>query len=268
MTAVKLRRTGEIRELTLPIPHVPGPYDAEGYRRRARGQEPLVERRYVPASRIRTITLSGGPITGSAAVHLGDLIFVITGALRIATPDTEVELPPGDVVLVESAVPQGCRISADPATCLVQFDLAGNVERDGQWVTPDSAAAQCADRGPNIKQMRRTPDGVSQFHGFGDFFPDLTDRWSDPRPVAGVLFGEYPDRAFIDWHPEVLNQLVIVLTGCLELEVRGGHVERFRAGDVVLAADRTGEGHIDRFHGRTAVALAVIEDDALWPAPA
>ncbi|MGU3498717.1 hypothetical protein [Mycobacterium sp. C31M] len=267
---MKLHRTDGawVDGLTLPMPHVPGPYDAEGYRRRARGEEPLVQRQYVPASRIRTITLSAGPLTGSVAEHFGGIIFISAGVLRIATSDTEVALQPGDVVMAEPAAVGGYRISADRQTRLVQFDLTGPVERHGPWVTPESGAGPSADRTPNVKQMRKTPDDTSLFHGFDDFFPGETDRWSAARPVVGLMFGEYPDGAFIDWHPEVLNQLVLILTGCLELEVEDRHIERFAAGDVVLAADRTGRGHIDRFHGRTAVALAVIEDDALWPAPA
>lgn len=270
MKAIKLCATGDIRveDLTLPMPHIPGPFDAEGFRRRSRGEEPPLERKYVPTSRIRTITLSGGPLSDSATEHASGLVFVIAGALWIATADNEVKLSPGDVVLIEPAVTQKCRISADSKTWLVQFDLTGPIERDGKWVSPAGGAAQCAERVPNIKQMRKTPDDTSLFHDFDDCFPRVVDRWSDARPVVGLLFGEFPDGAFIDWHPEVVNQLVLVLTGCLELEVRGGHIERFFAGDVVLAADRTGEGHIDRFHGPTAVAYAVIDDDALWPAPA
>jgi hypothetical protein len=55
------------------------------------------------------------------------------------------------------------------------------------------------------------------------------------------------------------------MTGKLELEVSGdGDIEVFGPGDVCLAEDRTGEGHIDRMHGETRLALIVFEDDHLW----
>jgi hypothetical protein len=71
---------------------------------------------------------------------------------------------------------------------------------------------------------------------------------------------------FIDWHPEVVNNLAIFLSGELELESGGGGgaIEVFHAGDVCLAQDRTGEGHIDRTRGVTHVALIVVETENLW----
>jgi hypothetical protein len=56
-----------------------------------------------------------------------------------------------------------------------------------------------------------------------------------------------------------------VLGGHIELEVSGDReIRHYRAGDVVLAADRTGVGHIDRFHGTTTLAVVVMAQDDIW----
>jgi len=44
-----------------------------------------------------------------------------------------------------------------------------------------------------------------------------------------------------------------------------GKVELFHPGDVCLAQDCTGEGHIDRVHGFVQVAVLIVDDADLWP---
>jgi hypothetical protein len=52
----------------------------------------------------------------------------------------------------------------------------------------------------------------------------------------------------------------------MEMEVGGGGgaVEVFHAGDICLAEDRTGEGHIGRFRGVVHVVIMVVETENLW----
>ena len=50
----------------------------------------------------------------------------------------------------------------------------------------------------------------------------------------------------------------------IETEGRGGGIEVFRAGDICLAEDRAGGGHIDRTRGATHVGLLVLETEDLW----
>ena len=70
----------------------------------------------------------------------------------------------------------------------------------------------------------------------------------------------------MDAHPCVTNQLAIALAGEMEMEVGGGGgaVEVFHAGDICLAEDRTGEGHIGRFRGVVHVVIMVVETENLW----
>ncbi|MGW4124835.1 hypothetical protein [Nocardia sp. NPDC004711] len=269
MKAVKVRGNDELRveALVLPLPHLSGPFDADLYRRRARGELPLVVRDYVPVTYLRSIVLSGGAIAAPVADHLSGLVFVATGCLRMPTPSGDTEILPGDIGLLDIGPGGAAQITAEPDTRLVQFDLDGPVERAGEWATADAVATLPDRNGPNFKQMRKGVGDAAYFHDFDDLFPAEPDVWSRARPTVGLHFGDFADQEYIGMHPEVVNQLVLVLTGCLELQVGGGRIERFQAGDVVLAADKTGEGHIDRFRGRTALANIVLDDAVLWPIP-
>ena len=42
-------------------------------------------------------------------------------------------------------------------------------------------------------------------------------------------------------------------------------IEVFRAGDICLTEDRTGEGHLNRIRGAMHVTNLVIETEDLWP---
>ncbi len=60
------------------------------------------------------------------------------------------------------------------------------------------------------------------------------------------------------WHVAPRRQFVIVVRGAMEVEVAGGRVETFRPGDVLLADDTTGRGHITRSVGDDPLLLAVV----------
>ncbi len=80
-----------------------------------------------------------------------------------------------------------------------------------------------------------------------------------------MLLTDIDEGSFLDWHPEVTSNLVLVVDGDLELEVSGDNaIEHFRAGDVVLAADITGMGHIDRFPQSTSLVVARLKDPDQW----
>jgi hypothetical protein len=114
--------------------------------------------------------------------------------------------------------------------------------------------------------MVKGADDRSSFHDFPELF-GAPGRWSAVTPLIGFRFIGMAPGTFIDWHPEIVNNLVIIMTGALELEVGAGtnKIELFHPGDVCLAQDRTGEGHIDRVHGFVQVAVLIIEDADLWP---
>ncbi len=71
-------------------------------------------------------------------------------------------------------------------------------------------------------------------------------RVSALQDATGILFRETTGDYFIDWHNAPRRQYVIALDGQVEIEIGGGTRRRFGPGDVFLAEDTTGRGHISR----------------------
>lgn len=67
--------------------------------------------------------------------------------------------------------------------------------------------------------------------------------------ASGVVFRRAPAGHVQDWHPAPRRQYVITLSGQGEIETGDGTVHRFGPGDVMLADDTTGRGHITRVAG-------------------
>jgi hypothetical protein len=72
---------------------------------------------------------------------------------------------------------------------------------------------------------------------------------SATEPAAGIMFRRAPITHLSDFHPAPRRQYVITLSGQVEIETGDGTVKRFGPGDVMLADDTTGHGHITRVVG-------------------
>ncbi len=71
----------------------------------------------------------------------------------------------------------------------------------------------------------------------------------DSRPATHAVFRCVLPRTVIERHPAPRRQFVVTLSGSWEIEASAGIVRTFKAGDVMLADDTTGEGHISRVIG-------------------
>jgi hypothetical protein len=69
------------------------------------------------------------------------------------------------------------------------------------------------------------------------------------QPAHGILFRRAPATHLSDYHNAPRRQYVITLAGQVEIETGDGTVRRFGPGDVMLADDTTGHGHITRVVG-------------------
>jgi len=69
---------------------------------------------------------------------------------------------------------------------------------------------------------------------------------SDMVAAFGVIFRETPVGASLDFHTAPQRQFVVTLFGMAEVECGDGTKRRFGAGDIMLADDTTGQGHITR----------------------
>lgn len=70
-----------------------------------------------------------------------------------------------------------------------------------------------------------------------------------PQTASTVVFRSAPPGLVIDWHPAPRRQYVVTLSGQWDIECGDGTVRRFRPGDVMLAEDLSGQGHIARVVG-------------------
>lgn len=69
---------------------------------------------------------------------------------------------------------------------------------------------------------------------------------SSAWPAGGVQFREVAGDYFLDFHVAPRRQLVVNLTGSVEIEVGGGDKRILGPGTILLAEDTTGQGHISR----------------------
>jgi uncharacterized cupin superfamily protein len=69
------------------------------------------------------------------------------------------------------------------------------------------------------------------------------------QPTHGIMFRCAPPDHLSDFHRVPRRQYVITLSGQVEIETGDGTIRRFGAGDVMLAEDTTGRGHITRVVG-------------------
>jgi hypothetical protein len=66
---------------------------------------------------------------------------------------------------------------------------------------------------------------------------------------------------FLDFHPAPRRQFVIHLAGRVEIETGTGDTRQFGVGDVLLADDTTGQGHISRgLEGPRAQIFVALSD--------
>ena len=78
------------------------------------------------------------------------------------------------------------------------------------------------------------------------------------QPTAGIAFRVAPPGYVLDWHCAPRRQYSISLSGSAEIEVGDGTVARIGPGDVVLAEDLTGQGHITRVIGSEPRVYAIV----------
>jgi len=69
---------------------------------------------------------------------------------------------------------------------------------------------------------------------------------SELVPAGGVIFRENPVGASVGFHNAPRRQFVITISGVGELECGDGSRRRMGPGDILLADDTTGQGHITR----------------------
>jgi hypothetical protein len=121
----------------------------------------------------------------------------------------------------------------------------------------------------NITRVYTGDDGQSHFEDLEiPQSPTTYGSLSSLIPGTGVIFRTTPIGAVLDFHPAPRRQFVVTLIGAVEIETGDGSTRRMGPGDVLLADDTYGQGHISReIDGpRISLFLPLAEDidPAAW----
>jgi quercetin dioxygenase-like cupin family protein len=113
-----------------------------------------------------------------------------------------------------------------------------------------------------IVRLYSGDDGESHFEDLGIA---LESGPSLAFPVTTLDFRQAPVEHEPDWHNASNRQFVITLSGALEVEIGDGSRRQLRPGDVLLAEDLTGHGHVSRTIAapRRSVVIPITEDTNL-----
>jgi uncharacterized cupin superfamily protein len=106
-------------------------------------------------------------------------------------------------------------------------------------------------------------DGKSHFEDVEVEMKEDTNnrRRAEPMKVSSAFFRETGANYDFDWHNAAHRQFVITLEGEVEIEASDGTTRRFGPGDVMLAEDTYGAGHISRaLHNKPRMGLWVLLD--------
>lgn len=76
--------------------------------------------------------------------------------------------------------------------------------------------------------------------------PSRYGSLSGPVATESAIFRETPAGGLLDYHPAPRRQFVVTLAGIVEIECGDGSKRRFGPGEIMLADDTSGEGHITR----------------------
>ncbi|MBV8771863.1 MAG: hypothetical protein JO166_05965 [Deltaproteobacteria bacterium] len=82
-------------------------------------------------------------------------------------------------------------------------------------------------------------------------------KQSNPWPSPAVRFVELPPGLDQGWHHAPARQIVLVVSGCVEVETSDNQKRRCRAGEAFIADDLTGKGHSTRVIDGPATVMFV-----------
>lgn len=113
-----------------------------------------------------------------------------------------------------------------------------------------------------MKKVIRLYTGTDGESHFEDIEIPLEDRvktgnarQSKPIGATEIIFRESRGQDNSERHNAPRRQFIVMLEGTLEIEVGDGTKRRLGPGDILLAEDTTGRGHISRTVNRKAVVV-------------
>ena len=90
-------------------------------------------------------------------------------------------------------------------------------------------------------------DGQSHFEDVEvELEPVHVAHFSKAFHTDNIKFGAIGNIGELPWHPQAEPAYIVILRGAMELEVGDGTKRIINTGDILLAEDTTGQGHITR----------------------
>ena len=115
----------------------------------------------------------------------------------------------------------------------------------------------------NITHLHTGPDGRSHFADLDvAVTEDAGGAWFQSVAVEGLVVRDLVSGFSNDFHICPRRALILQLTGVGEIECGDGTIRVFGPGDLLIADDTTGEGHISReVEGPRRQALIYLDPD-------
>jgi quercetin dioxygenase-like cupin family protein len=117
---------------------------------------------------------------------------------------------------------------------------------------------------PKMWRVYSGPDGKSHIAEVPLAMKPFTDtegahgEGTPMQSATGIAFRVAPPGYVLNWHCAPRRQYSISLSGTAEIEVGDGTVASVGPGDIVLAEDLTGQGHITRVVGSEPRLYALV----------
>jgi hypothetical protein len=132
--------------------------------------------------------------------------------------------------------------------------LGGRQQPSGEVYADDAGQKQAAPKGERSMKVTRIYTGADNKSHFEDVEVPLkaggkAGFMSDLQKATGVVFRETDGNYDFDFHNAPRRQYVVNLEGEVEIEIGDGTKRILRSGDILLAEDTTGQGHISRAVG-------------------
>lgn len=198
------------------------------------------------------------------------LVVLLSGRMEITAGDgTGERLYPGDFFLADDLAGQG-HITQTRGECTrAWISMPEWTPQAGKLDLPQPPAIPAGQkmRKGAVTRLHTGPDNKTHFQDIdGLFLVAGANRDAPFIPAKGVQFlRSEGDRRFGDWHHAPQRQFVILLSGELEVGIGDGSKRVFTAGDMLLAEDLTGQGHITASRGDRRMLFVPLADGARVP---
>jgi len=99
-----------------------------------------------------------------------------------------------------------------------------------------------------IMRLYTGKDGQSHFEEVQLKFEGRNDRSETAEliPGSGIIVRRFEPTRSNPWHTAPGHYAVFTLSGAVDIEIGDGTVRRMAPGDILIAEDLTGQGHITR----------------------